>query len=353
MRNDGEHIDYDKLTAYIAGEGSVEERQAMKAWIDASEDNRSIYEQYKKVFQLDYTADAITENNEEEGVLFNTNDAWNKVAQKTGLTSEEHKTIQLPADLPEENKNAGNSLPWLRIAASLVIGMALLFYLVNQQAGKEVKVTFNEGINEYYLPDSTRVVLNGSSELVFAKNFNRNHRTVQLDGKAYFDVVRNEQLPLIVDTEHGQVKVLGTAFAVEENDDNMIVQVERGKVSLSSHQSNREARITLEQNEQGILDVANNTLNKSKLSSLNHLYWANRKLTYRQAPLQEVLNDLALIFEKEILYNPNAIIDCRVSAVFNDQKFEDILKNISVVMDFDYVISESRIEIKSNGCDAN
>lgn len=353
MKNDGENIDYNKLAAYIAGEGSAAEREAMQRWIDASEDNRKIYEQYKKVFQLDYMIDPPTEDSIDEAVVFNTDNAWSKVAQKAGLVTGQDKTITLPVDPVAGHKGKGTSFPWLKIAASVVIGLTLVFYLVNRQVSKEVAVNFEEGINEYYFPDSTRVVLNGASRLVFNKDFNHNHRTVQMEGKAYFDVVRNENLPFIVMTKDGQVTVLGTAFLVEENIDNMTVEVERGKVSLSSPRSATPSSIVLRPNEQGILDIEKNILSKTKLSSLNHLYWANRKLTYRQAPLQQVLEDLAVIFEKKILYNPDAIFDCRVSAVFNDQKFEDILQNLSVVMGFEYIISENQIEITSNGCNAN
>lgn len=349
MRNDGEHIDYDKLTAYIAGEGSAEEREAMQKWIDSSEDNLRIYEQYKKVFQLDYTQDILSGTDAAPETVFNTDKAWDKVAQKTGMASEEGKIVALP----EADKKAATSFPWIKIAASVLIGIALLYYFINQQGGKQVVIAFNDGINEYYLPDSSKVVLNGASEITYDKNFNKNNRAIKLAGKAYFDVIKNEALPLTVDTEYGQVKVLGTTFVVEENEDNMAVIVERGKVSLSSHQQSPDTRIILGQSEKGILDIEKNTLSKTKLSSLNHLYWANSKLTYRQAPLQEVLNDLAVIFEKEFLYNPEAILDCRVSAVFNSQEFEDILRNISVVMNFDYVISENRIEIISNGCSAD
>ena len=352
MKNDGENIDYDRLTAYIAGEGLAEERQAMQDWIDASEDNRRIYEQHKKIFLLDYDVDHAVTPDDRKEVFFNTDDAWKKVAGKTGLGTADDKTIELPAEPAGGTAPGGRPVRWLGIAASVLIGLALWFYFANQQ-GNQVTVSFEQGINAYYLPDSTRIVTSGATRLVFDKNFNHNHRTLKMKGKAYFDVVRNTELPFIIDTEYARVSVLGTAFSVVESKDNLTVEVERGKVSLASQQSEEEARILLKQNEKGILDIEKNTLRKTKLSDLNHLYWANRKLTYRQAPLQEVLNNLATLFEKKILYDAGAIAGCRVSAVFNDQKFEDILENISVVMDFDYVITENQIEIISGGCDAN
>lgn len=353
MKNDSGHIDYDRLTAYIAGEGSVEEQQTVKGWIEASDENRGIYEQYKKIFELDYNSDINTETRSDPGVVFDTDMAWNKVSQRTKLRKKDSKVIHLPPDSSIEDHSGIKSFPWLKIAASVLIGMSLLLYFVDQKDSSEVVIAFDKGINEYYLPDSSKVVLQGASEIVYNKDFNDNHRMLRFEGKAYFDVERKEQLPFIVDTEHGQVKVLGTAFLIEENEENMVVEVERGKVSLSSHESNLKSGIILVQSEKGILDIKKNDLHKSILTDLNHLYWANHKLTYRQESLRKVLDELNIIFNKEILYDSSTIADCRVTAIFKDQKFEDILKNISISLEFDYIISGNQVEITSNGCHTN
>ena len=353
MRNDGKHIDYDKLTAYIAGEGSAEEQRLMKEWVDASDENRQIYEQFKKTFQLDYTADLNTENQPKTDIVFDTDNAWNKVAQQVRLEEEDSKTIDFSPDSSNQEGKAMKPFPWLRIAASVLIGISVLYYLVYTPGNKEVVISFNEGINEYILPDSSRIVLQGTSEIAYYEDFNQGHRSLRLKGKAYFSIERNEELPFIIDTEYGQVKVLGTAFLIEENKENMTVVVERGKVSFASQQSNLQSSIILEKGEKGILEIEKNTFHESKLTNLNHLYWANRKLTYRQESLQNVLNELATIFDKEILYDSTTISDCRMTAIFKDQKFEDIIKNISASLQFEYVISDNRVEITSNGCFKN
>ncbi len=354
MKNDGKHIDYDKLTAYIAGEGSAEERQSMKAWIDDSEENRQIYEQFKKTFELDYTADPDAANISPGNVVFDTDKAWNKVAQIVKFEEEEaDNVIEFSPDIPDQQSKTIKSFPWLKIAASVLIGISVLYYLVYTPDAGQVVISFNEGINEHMLPDSSKIVLQGATEIAYDKNFNQRHRSLRLKGKAYFSVERNEALPFIVDTEYGQVKVLGTAFLVEENEKNMTVTVERGKVSFASQQSNLTSSVILEKGEQGILEIEKNIFHESKIANLNHLYWANRKLTYRQESLQNVLTELEAIFDREILYDSTAIADCRMTAVFKDQKFEDIIKNISASLQFDYVIADNRVEITSNGCIKN
>ncbi|MDN5202424.1 FecR family protein [Fulvivirgaceae bacterium BMA10] len=353
MSNEDKHIDYDRLTAYITGEGTSEERQFIKNWIEASEENRHVFEQCRKILELDFTIE--TEGIEDIAPAdnrFDTDKAWNNVAQKIIKPEKEAKIVDLPS---QQDKHKKKQFAWIPVAASVLIisTLALTFFLLRDQNNQPIRIASNEGIYEYYLPDSSKVVLQEASEIVYNKAFDNKHRTLSLKGKAYFDVIRNEKIPFIINTQHGKVSVLGTSFLVEENDNNIIVEVEKGKVSLSSLSETSEATIILERNEKGVLDISNNTVHKTQLSSLNHLYWANKKLTYSQTPLQTALDELSVIFKKEIVYDPGAIANCRISAVFKDQHFEDILNSISISLQFDYTVKDNKVEISSHGCQTN
>ena len=64
------------------------------------------------------------------------------------------------------------------------------------------------------LDDGTEIWLNSASELRYPAHFVGNERRVYLTGEAYFQVVRNEVAPFIVETRDMDVKVLGTSFNV-------------------------------------------------------------------------------------------------------------------------------------------
>lgn len=64
------------------------------------------------------------------------------------------------------------------------------------------------------LEDGSRVWLNSASELRYPVRFAGKKRQVILEGEAYFEVVRNEARPFIVQSQGQEVEVLGTSFDV-------------------------------------------------------------------------------------------------------------------------------------------
>lgn len=64
------------------------------------------------------------------------------------------------------------------------------------------------------LEDGSRVWLNSASELRYPVRFTGKNRQVILEGEAYFEVVRDEDRPFIVQSGKQQVEVLGTSFDI-------------------------------------------------------------------------------------------------------------------------------------------
>ena len=92
-------------------------------------------------------------------------------------------------------------------------------------------------------------------------------------------------------------------------------------------------------------------LHKSTLKNVNQLYWANKRLSYRQEQLSNVFDELSGIFDKEIDYDPVKLAKCRITGVFMDQSFEEIMKNMAISMDFEYSIDNNQVVIISDGCE--
>ena len=323
---DNQYIDFEGLAKFINGEVSDEEQLAWISWIQESEDNKKIYEQALKLLEPD---PSVSEG--QPSIPFDSRAAWAKVSDRI---SDEAKTAR--------------PFPWLRYAAVISILAMVLSYWVYNQFFADIRFSQNGGIASYVLPDSSRVILNGKASITFDRKFNRTNRHISLDGRGYFDVVRDTTLQFQVETPRGLVEVLGTAFLVHESTDSLVVVVDRGLVGVSIKDNPGYAR--LEKNEAAVIRFTDSSLREYQLENTNSLYWASKRLSYRQANLSEVLNDLSEIFDIPITYDSSLISNCKITAVFLDQSLEEMLENISLSLPVQYTISNDRVEISSNGC---
>jgi transmembrane sensor len=69
------------------------------------------------------------------------------------------------------------------------------------------------------LPDGTDVWLNAESSISFPAAFTENTRTVIISGEAYLDIKKDKSKPFIVNTKKQKIEVLGTAFNINNYDD--------------------------------------------------------------------------------------------------------------------------------------
>ncbi len=316
------HIDFDGLAAYINGELPDEEAVKWEEWVNESPENSKIYRDALKLLEPDPQAA------DQHAIPFDSSLAWEKVESRI------------------ESKSSSSA--WWKVAASLLLVASLAGFWAYFEYFADVTYRQESGITEYYLPDSSRVVLNGAAAITFDRNFNKDHRQLTLEGRAYFDVKRDSSLLFEIGTPRGRIRVLGTAFLVEETRDSLYVLVDRGQVGVGLKKGGDQ--LIIEKNEELVIRFSDQHIALDELENTNKLYWANKKLTYRRENLAVVFDELAEIFNVTIEYDAGQISDCRISAVFLDQGLNEILENISLSLPVEYTISGNRVEIISNGC---
>ncbi len=119
-----------------------------------------------------------------------------------------------------------------RIAMTCAAAAAVLFFLpwitlkVNERLnGQEMVLTdeparlceistHNGETREVTLPDSSKVLLNAGSVIIFPERFSAAGRTVFLSGEAIFEVTHNQNIPFTVNTSDLAIQVHGTTFNV-------------------------------------------------------------------------------------------------------------------------------------------
>lgn len=157
----------------------------------------------------------------------------------------------------------------------------VVWYTLKIPRGGEYNIT---------LADGSRIWLNSVSELRFPSRFQGNYREVYLNGEAYFEVERDEKHPFRVNSQRLNVEVLGTSFnmSVYENDDNIHVTLEKGRVRVCPR--GQEKGIVLNPDEQ--LFVQGERLIHRKVNASIYSAWRKDRFVFENENLDEVMRKL-------------------------------------------------------------
>jgi ferric-dicitrate binding protein FerR (iron transport regulator) len=179
------------LYKFFKGQTTEEEEMALKAWIEENPENEHSFIEQRKLY------DSLT-------LLKDENDLQGFLSRKKAGGSK-HKFILFREIL--------------KIASIATIAFLAAYFLLPKSgeqkftAMQTITVPAGQRIN-ISLPDGTNVWLNARTTIQYPVSFNDKDRSVKLDGQAYFDVMHDEEIPFIVETDKGRVQVLGTKFDV-------------------------------------------------------------------------------------------------------------------------------------------
>ncbi len=226
------------------------------------------------------------------------------------------------------NKKINLFIGFRRIAAIILpfIILSSLGYLYWNVPGFGRLTSFksNNKIEHLVLPDSSVVVLNKNSEVVYNKSIaSQDLREICLKGEAFFEVVHNDTR-FVVNVQNTKVSVLGTKFNVNQLEDKLFVSVVSGKVAVDAYKK----QVELTKGERAVVSKGN--LQEENLN-LNDLYWNSRVLKFEQATLKEICEDLKNAFPeiKKIVISGKEI-KTKVTTTFTDQSLTDIIEELEI-----------------------
>lgn len=267
-------------------QATPEEVDALAGWLAASPDHQLQYEQLKSVWELTSGPPAIPPPNRAN--------AWKNVATKARLRSAADRPAQ-PTPHRQVRTRQWNRA-WLALPV-LLVGAAVLWILSTRTPSVVEIVSLPGDIQSVMLPDSTLIRLHGGSSVRYAAGYNGDHRQVDLDGEAYFDVT-SSSLPFQVFSNDAQVQVLGTQFSVRTQETSTEVVVAEGRVRVM-HQQGSAAPVELGPG-QGVR-VANNEINQLDSGTLrNTEAWIAGAVTFDATPLPEAIDQLSRIWNTPI-----------------------------------------------------
>ncbi|CAG4991630.1 hypothetical protein DYBT9275_00795 [Dyadobacter sp. CECT 9275] len=219
----------------------------------------------------------------------------------------------------------------------------------------------NEGnkIMPVALPDGSTVLLQPGSKISYPKTFNTKTREVRLSGQAFFEVIKNKNLPFLVHSRELTTKVLGTSFTVRafDNQPDLAVVVKTGKVSVSANtgKNGMKASIDLIPNQQAIFNRSALSLIRMdvKPATMSVMVPATETTySFNDAHVTEIFRTLSKRYDVTIEANEALLSDCFLTTTFADEPLFEKLKIIcgAIGPSTSYRVEGARIIINTKGC---
>ena len=179
-------------------------------------------------------------------------------------------------------------LPWVSgmVAAAAAVVLCVFLFRGNEQ--QMIELIANNAVKEFALPDGTEVTLAPGSKLSYSEKSPRN---AALEGKAYFEVARDEAVPFEITADGAFVRVLGTKFMVDAGSSVKEVYVTEGKV-LFAKSSDAEG-VILTKDMQATLSPDENVPVIAVEPDVNSIAWQRGSFIFDKTPLREVVATLS------------------------------------------------------------
>lgn len=242
---------------------------------------------------------------------------------------------------------------WKLAAAAAVLITVLTIGFIFLSPGKKSTAAIatvisndNKSVKIFYLPDSTKVVLNRASHLQYEEDFNTVERRVSLIGEGYFDVHQDSRRPFIVTGGGLEVKALGTAFTVEayNEESEMRVALINGKVQITDSGKVMQ-RAVLTAGQLMRYGYTQHNMKVEKIRVNDPLAWTNGGMTFNRILLSEALKRLALKYGINVVYDENQLQNKYVSGSFNETTWEKLLPNILFLHNLKYTVKDSTVHV--------
>jgi ferric-dicitrate binding protein FerR (iron transport regulator) len=265
-------------------------------------------------------------------------------------------------------------LLWTAACCILVLGVISLHRQQSRQpaaGGIQNEVATGISKSRIQLPDGSIVILNRQSRLVYNKDFGANRREISLTGEAYFDIARNEAIPLTVTAGLVKIRVMGTAFNVRaySGDSTIETSLIRGSIEVSTA-GDPERTIRMRPNEKIIFARENaapspstegkspedhkppqtfvmmNRIKPNPIdSSINEIVWVQDKLVFSKEPFYSLAQKMERWYHVRILFKDKISEQLSFTGSLEKETFAEAMDALQQLTPFNYQIDSGIVTI--------
>lgn len=197
-----------------------------------------------------------------------------------------------------------------KIAASLLIPVLIistLYFYDKFQNARDLSIAYNTKKGEsavLTLPDGTIIDMAGGSAVKYNPvDFENKSFTICFNGNAYFDIAKKNGQTFTIDAGLLEVIVTGTSFDLSSDSITKAGAIYLVDGSVTLHNKGNDENVLLSPNEKALWDVSGNITVSEFDDNDNPTYRQTGSLTYRKAPLRQVIEQLKRCYDCEIEYD--------------------------------------------------
>ena len=216
-------------------------------------------------------------------------------------------------------------LPWVSGVAAAAAAVILCVFLFRGNEQQQIQLMASADVQEFVLPDGSEVTLAPGSRLTYSEKSPRN---TALEGKAYFEVARDEAVPFEITSDGAFIRVLGTKFMVDAGSSVKEVYVTEGKV-LFAKSSDSEG-VILTKDMQATLSELDAVPVVAMEPDVNSIAWQRGSFIFDKTPLKEVLETLSKHYNVSFVAND---LSKQLSGEFDAEDLDLIISLIESALD--------------------
>lgn len=327
------------ITKVLANSASKEEQDLLNDWLREKPENKQDFELKRQQW-------------EEMLLVVDAEDKKRVFTNIKNRIGQDNKVVGF-----NDRSKKKQSWGWMKVAASVVTFIslgALSYYEISDPfshlnlIGYDLVEVDAGNQQTQLLADGSTVYLNGDSRLKYKVNSEANERKLYLEGEAFFDVARDEAKPFIIDLENSTVQVLGTSFNIKAypEDGQISTSVITGRVAF---EASRSESLVLIPGNKGVIDKDKNSIAKLDVDNSMDIAWMEKALYFENTSLSELAKTLYRTYGVEIKFTDGSLKDLKITAEFENEKLEEILKILKMTNEFSYSIDGEIVRIGKTG----
>lgn len=340
MDNQEKRTDYERIARYLANECSGEEMAEIEARMDEDPLLAGVVRELRMIWNA----------REARPAAWDVEKVWKRISLE--LDREERSVRRVRT----EKIRRRPALNWMFRAAALVaLGFATALFTLRYMeqepeepvSGIKEVVTDKGQRAEVRLSDGSRIRMNAESTIRHPAEFDAEQRFVHLTGEAYFEITPDDR-PFYVFAENTVIRILGTEFNVNAyaGEEAVEVVVTDGTVAVGFAGPSGESAIL----NRG--DMARLLRNEDLLSVTQgvdvtrYTGWLEYRLEFEDLPMKEVATRLERWYGVEIRFADPATGEKRLSASFQEESIQEVLRVLQLSLDLEAEIGGRTITLR-------